>query len=248
MKTRKIKTVSLAESVAQRLLERIQQGEFGPGSRLPGERALQQQLGVGRLALREGLARLSALGVIRVEHGKGARVEDRINSQAVSTALAPLFPERDAKTMQDLVNARSLIEGELAARAAQRRTKGDVKRLESMLNDPGEALEDDHAYARLDYDFHREVARLADNEFLNVMHQALSDHIRSFLLFYAKAHADRKGAIERHRDIVKAIARGDASRARESMRSHITACKSSVEAYIAKKRKRQHEQPSQPGA
>ena len=64
-----IQPMSKAEAIVQHLVGRIRAGEFGPGDRLPSERHLQRELGVGRLSLREGLARLSALGIIRVDHG-----------------------------------------------------------------------------------------------------------------------------------------------------------------------------------
>lgn len=227
-----IKRTSTAEAIVEYLLERIQCGDLGPGDRLPSERQLQAELGVGRLSLREALARLSALGIIRVDHGRGAFVRERIDSEAVGKALLPLFPERDAKKLHDLVSARSLIEGELAALAASRRSDGDVAALEAILSNPGEALEDDEALADLDYSFHREIARIADNEFLTAMLEALASHIRSFLLHYAAAHTDHQEAIDRHLPILEAIRDRDPERARHSIRTHIDACRSSLEAYV----------------
>ena len=90
-----IKRVSTPEVIVQYLIGRIREGEFGPGDQLPSKRQLQIRLGVGRLSLREGLARLRAIGIVRIEHGKDAYIQKTIN--------------RDT-----LVSARGLIEGELA--------------------------------------------------------------------------------------------------------------------------------------
>ena len=227
-----IRRTSTAEAIVDHLLGRIRGGEFGPGDWLPSERLLQEQLGVGRLSLREALARLSALGIIRVDHGKGACIQEHIDKDVLINALVPAFPTRNPKTLQDLVEARALIEGELAAKAASHHTQTDIERLRCILDEPGEALGNDRALADLDYSFHREIARIADNEFLTVMMEALSDHIRTFLLTYVQAYRDPTGVIDRHRPLLQAISSGDADRARECARKHIDVCKSSLDAYI----------------
>jgi GntR family negative regulator for fad regulon and positive regulator of fabA len=58
------------------LLEAILDGEFPPGSALPGERTLSAQLGVARPALREAIQRLARDGWLTVAHGKATLVND----------------------------------------------------------------------------------------------------------------------------------------------------------------------------
>jgi GntR family transcriptional repressor for pyruvate dehydrogenase complex len=227
-----IRRTSAPEAIVEHLLGRIRGGEFGPGDWLPSERLLQEQLGVGRLSLREAMARLSALGIIRVDHGKGACIQTRIDKDVLINALIPSFPARNPKTLQDLVEARALIEGELAAKAALHHTDEDIDKLQRILDEPGEAMVNDRVLAELDYSFHREVARIADNEFLTVMMEALSDHIRTFLLNYVRAYRDPVSVIDRHRPLLKAISTGNADLARDCARKHIDVCRSSLDAYI----------------
>ena len=227
-----VRRTSTAEAIEQHIIGRIRTGEFGPGDRLPSECRLQSQLGVGRLSLREALARLRALGIIRVDHGKGAFVQKRINCDTIINALVPFFPERDIKALEDLVNARGLIEGELAAQAAAKRTDNDVKRLKSILNNSEDAFKNERLLAELDYKFHCEVAKIADNHFLTVMLQALRNHIRSFLLHYVRACDDPKSVIDRHKPILQAIIDRDPEIAREAAHKHVNMCKSSLEAYM----------------
>jgi len=232
----KLKRMSTAEAIVDHFKDEISTGRLGPGQKLPSERQLQESLGVSRLALREGLARLCALGIIRVEHGRGAFVQERVDGETLGSALVPLFPERDAKSLGDLVEARSLIEGEMAARAARRRTKEDVRALTRMLDEGLASVRDDASLAELDYAFHREIARIADNAFLGLMLEALSGHIRSFLTEYARAHKSRAEALERHRPILKAIADRNAEKAREAARKHVDACRSSLEKYVKRRK------------
>ena len=73
----------MAEAVFRHLKDRIRNGELQPGDSLPSERELQAELGVSRISLREGLARLSALGLVEVSHGKGTIVSRAVSLQSV---------------------------------------------------------------------------------------------------------------------------------------------------------------------
>ncbi|WP_435172241.1 NUDIX domain-containing protein [Actinacidiphila sp. bgisy145] len=68
--------------VYRTLRERISTGKVGPGAKLPSERALVEELDIGRTALRQALARLVAEGVLEV-HGRSAYV---VPAPAVSAA------------------------------------------------------------------------------------------------------------------------------------------------------------------
>ena len=57
--------------VVEQLREAIYSGRVRPGQRLPGERQLSEELGVGRPTLREALRSLEAVGIIDVRPGKG---------------------------------------------------------------------------------------------------------------------------------------------------------------------------------
>lgn len=229
-----VRRTSTAEAIVEHLLERIRLGEYGPGDRLPSERKMQGDLGVGRLSLREGLARLSALGVIRVDHGKGAYVCESIDTAAIGNALVPLIAQRNAKSMRDLIETRIVLEAELAARAAQRRTEKDLQHLEEMLDEPGAALTNDQALADLDLAFHGEIARIAGNEFLQVIREALAAQIRAFLVHFARSQSDHAEAIANHRPILQAIRDGEPDLARQAATEHICSCTESVENYLGK--------------
>ena len=229
----KVRRVSAAEAVRKNLVKRIRDGEFGPGDPLPSERELQDRLGVGRLSLREGLAGLSALGIIQVDHGRGGYVRESVDHDAVANAMVPLFPERDAKALTDLLDARRLVEGELTALAAAKRTEDDLSRLRLILDEPGDALTNEEAMADLDYAFHREISRIADNQFLDVILDALRYHIRAFLSHYARSqNKNPAGVIERHRPVLTAIEARDPEAARKAAQEHITGCRKAVTEFM----------------
>src|SRR5579862_8375601 len=118
----------LAESVAQQLLEAVR--GLPPGTRVPSERELTKELGVGRSTVREALNGLALLGVIEVRHGQGAfvvgDVEDPTESGVLETAL-------ERGVTKEFVEARLVVEVE--GMAAERRTDEDLKQLESALEE-----------------------------------------------------------------------------------------------------------------
>ncbi|MHC4434605.1 MAG: FadR/GntR family transcriptional regulator, partial [Planctomycetota bacterium] len=201
------------------------------------ERHLQEELGVGRLSLREGLARLSALGIIRIDHGKGAFVQARASSTSLAHAMTPCFSERDQKTMEDLVHTRELIEGELSSLAAQYRQEGDIQKLEAILENPGIPLMDEKELADVDLAFHMEIARVANNQFLAVMLKAIRTNIHGYLVHYVRAVNDPLLVVNRHWPILQAIIDQAPDQARELALAHVRECKSNLQSYVEAQRK-----------
>ena len=223
-----IQKVTAAEAVVESLKGRIRDGEFPPGGRLPSEQTLMQAYDVSRLTLREALARLAALGIIRVRHGKGAFVSNVISISALDDVLIPFFPNSDGRHMNDLVEARNLMESEIAAKAAKIRTTEQIKHLNGLLVCDEGILNDPELFADRDYAFHFALVQMSDNQFFVALYQALYRHIRSFLIRYAQSIDDRAAAMEKHRPILKAIMEQDVELARKLAREHAGMCASYI--------------------
>ena len=101
-----LQKTSAVEAVVKLLIDRIHSGEYRAGQKLPSERLLQEEIGVGRLTLREALSRLNAMGIITTAHGRGTYVEADIKSQTFRDFLVPYFALNDPKRLRDLVVAR----------------------------------------------------------------------------------------------------------------------------------------------
>ncbi len=224
--------ITATEAILESLKERIRSGEFGPGDQLPSEQRMLEEYGVSRLTLREALARLVALGIILVRHGKGAFVAKNISISALDNVLIPLFPLYDASRMQDLVETRNIIESEVVARVAENRSDNDIKHLRGLLQFDENVLNDPERFAQLDYDFHLALVVMAGNQFLTVMYRALSQQIQSFLVRYATSIKDRQEAMERHRPILEAIINQDVETARQLAKEHAGICASCIKEIV----------------
>jgi GntR family transcriptional repressor for pyruvate dehydrogenase complex len=106
-------------------------GDLRPGARIPSERRLAEELGVGRTVVREALKSLALVGLIESRHGDGTYVADSTPesfSRAVEWRLVAWGGERG-----DVAEAIAVLEGDLAALAAERRTDADLLELHFHL-------------------------------------------------------------------------------------------------------------------
>ena len=65
------KKVTLVDMVEQKLLDFFSEGSYGPGSAIPSEVKLSEELGVARSVLREALSRLKMMGIIESRTKRG---------------------------------------------------------------------------------------------------------------------------------------------------------------------------------
>ena len=239
----KLIKISTAEAVVNYFKGRIKSGRLIPGDKLPSERQLQEILGVSRFSLREGLARLNALGLLRISQGKGAFVSGNTSAQSLENVLIPMTFSQDEKTLEDLMEARATIEGEIAAKAAQCCTDEDLDRLTAILDRSEAGLDDPISFGRLDFEFHRALGQICPNRFYRLMTDALSDSVDSFLRAHARPMDNRQEAAQSHRQILDAVRKRDVETARELTRRHIHRCKANYKKHTHKKDTR-HDKPS----
>lgn len=227
----KIQKITATEALVENLKERITSCEFGPGEKLPSEQSLLKEYNVSRLTLRDALARLAAVGVIRVQHGKGAFVNAKVSVPALENVLIPMFVQQNRTRMKELIEARNLIESEIAANVALGRTDKEIKHLEKLLKYDESTITSADIFADRDYAFHLALSEISRNEFYHSMYQALYRQIRFFLIQYAKSISDWKEALDRHRPILEAIIEQDEQRARNLAREHAGICASFIQQY-----------------
>ena len=125
----RIRRQVIAEEVAERIEELITSGKLALGDKLPPERELARELHISRPTLREGIRALSAIGTVRVEHGKGSFVAGHPSQARRVTAdgsPAP-FPR------PLLIRLRALLFAAAAAQAAARLDQAALDELTERL-------------------------------------------------------------------------------------------------------------------
>ena len=169
-----IRIPKTAEVLASRVRKAIIRGELKAGDKLPSEAQLISDFEVSRPTIREAIRILESEGLISVSRGArgGARV-NAVSSEMLSRATGIALQARGA-TMEDIYQARALIEPPAARLAAQSRPAEAAKALRAQL-DVELTVEGHLARAKAVADFHRTLLEECGNIALGVVGRALQD-------------------------------------------------------------------------
>ena len=111
--------VTLTQSCLEALSSAIESGTYPPGSRLPSETELAEELAISRPTLRETLRLLEARGMVRRQHGRGTFVRERPINKDLNRNFGITTMIRDAGYVPSVrggVIVSSLADAELAER------------------------------------------------------------------------------------------------------------------------------------
>jgi DNA-binding FadR family transcriptional regulator len=209
----------VSEAIARDIVRRIGAEELAPGTQLPPEAKMLEEYRVGRGSLREALRILEVHGLISIKPGpRGGPTVDQVHAENFGR-MATLYFQMDGVTFADLIDARVIMEPTLAALAAQRR---DPQLLSELARFTGVPRVDDDEYARDADDFHRVVAAMSGNPVMTLFGQSLTDILHDRLTPPLFPKSRRAGVLNVHCAIAKAVTDGDATRAEQLMREHMT--------------------------
>ncbi|MFZ4287485.1 FadR/GntR family transcriptional regulator [Variovorax sp. HJSM1_2] len=209
----------LYRQIAGQLQALIESGEFPVGARLPAERELAVQLGVSRPSVREALIALEVEGWVEVRTGSGvyvlARQADTRKQAVPSSEWGPL----------ELIRARRVVEGEIAAIAAVQARPADLTAMAQAIA----AMQRDTDKGVLpmagDRAFHLAIVQACGNAVLTETVLQFWDSRRGPLFErlggYFETVASWRAAIGEHQEIYAAIVARDADRARRAMQEHM---------------------------
>ncbi|MFK7829605.1 MAG: FadR/GntR family transcriptional regulator [Congregibacter sp.] len=204
-------------SVADKITQLINDGVYPPGSRLPGERELAEQLGVSRVTIREAEIALQAQGYLAIKTGSGVYVlepTERVGQQLPNVSAF------------ELTEARLLFESEaaaLAARAIDDRTLDQLAALvEKMSDDDPQRAE---ATQQADREFHLTIAAASGNAAVQYIIETLWK-LRTELTDVVTVHeavCSEETASDRyteHAEVLEGLRNHDSTAARTAMQRH----------------------------
>jgi DNA-binding FadR family transcriptional regulator len=217
----------IADLAAQELRRQIVRHELAEGDALPSESALMKHFGISRPTLREAFRVLESEGLIKVRRGAhgGARVQTP--NREAAARYAGLVLEYRGTTLEDVYDARNVIEPPCAALLARRRTRKDLKLLQAALDEARDTLDDPIAATQRHNDFHALVIELAGNETMTLLNGIVQRIIdvssweHTARSTSANDRANRK-AFQAHERLVQHIVDQDAEAAHEQWRQHVS--------------------------
>ncbi len=209
-----VRVGNVFEETMERLMRAIRLGQFPPGSRLPPERDLAEELRVSRTTLREALAELQANSYVTVRRGRygGSYVADSLPDHPA----APL----DADEVWDVLTLRRILEPAAAELAAQRGLTGPQRDQFWSLH---EELTDCSVgkYRPLDSRLHLRIAELSGSPSLLTAVADTRARVNSLLDRIPLLPTNLDHANQQHTEVVVAILDGNPEGARSAMLDHL---------------------------
>lgn len=200
-----VRPIERAESLTQRVYQEIERmivsGELEPGTRV-NENGLAEQMMVSRGPIREATRALVKAGLLVSVPARGVFVRQMSDAE-----------------VGENYDVRALLTGLMCARAAQRRTAGDVAALARLVTRMEEAIREERLteYYQINLEFHDAIGRIAGH---GCAHRVYEDLIRETHLLRRSLSSPGQTNSE-HRGIVEAIASGDPDLSRRLGEEHV---------------------------
>jgi len=201
-------------AVTEALRAAILAGEYAPKQRLV-EIDLCARFGTSRFILRSALQELAAQGLVEFQRNRGARVREVSLSEAV-----------------EITEVRILLEGLLAARAAERVTNTDIAMLRKLSKDMRAAVEKSEllTYSELNARLHGAIRDIAAHETASRLLRQLRDQTVRHQFSLSLVPGRPMVSLPQHEAIVAAITARDPAAAQQAMHAHL---QSVIEAFRA---------------
>ena len=217
----KIDRSAVSQQVVDQVKELIMNQKYLAGDKLPPERVMAELLGVGRPAIREALKILEAVGIVEIRHGSGSYLKEANFDFATFPMTIMLSNEKEI--INELIEAREIVELEIISLAVRRADEGDIKRLGDFVEMRKSTDEIVRLEGKYDYDFEAILGEIAKNRILlsiqKATHALWEISLRKIKVQPLPVHVINC----EHQEIFEAIRAGDEKTAREAMTYHLRA-------------------------
>lgn len=205
----------VVDAVVEAMLKAIEEGRFVPGKKIPTERILTKEFGVSRTSLREAFQKLEQLGKLTIRQGDGTYLNPPEVSQKISLALA-----LNKVSMSQYIEVRELLEIAAIPLIVERATTEEMENLTQLINKQAENLENNHAFAQLDMEFHQTLMAMAQNVVLLQCWSVSGPALREQMLRICAVHGMKQRAFKDHQKLFDYIAAAEIKKAQSQIRQH----------------------------
>lgn len=179
--------------------------------------SLARKLGVSATPVREALVRADAIGIVQRENNKGFRVA----------------PRPAAAELEDLFEARIVVEAKTASLAAMRADEELIEHLERTWEyqkswGAKQSFASFRGFLDADREFHALIAKAAGNRFLSSALEMLGSHVQRYRSFDDQVVTDQAETLVEHRGIIEALRDMNALAAESAMTLHLANLRSRV--------------------
>lgn len=205
------------QKVREFIIGGIRSGAWRANGKLPTERALSEQLGVPRSAVRDALAVLENGGAVTRIIGSGTYVREAEPAAAANDAAPAASPA-------EIMEARLMVEPQLAQLAAINADQSDFARFDECIRE-GDAADAFEAFEHWDAALHQAIARSTHNRLVIELYAMITrarDLTEWGELKRRSLSAERRELYRaEHRAIVAALQARDVARAEAALAGHL---------------------------
>ena len=212
MNTKSTQKQNVVNDVFEQLRQKLIDGNWAPGSRLPSEQELCTLLNVSRVSVRSAVQRLRDLGVVITRQGSGSYISEDFTPQTLNNRLRPVM-NLSKEEFHDMMVFRQTVEFKCMELAVIHATPEDILSLEQALNRMLVNKNDYKKYSEADFDFHLAIAKASQNKvFYNVM-LSIKDSYYYYLEELNRALGITLESVDTHIKVYLAMKNRDASTA-----------------------------------
>jgi GntR family transcriptional repressor for pyruvate dehydrogenase complex len=212
------------EEICERIRAQIAAGILRPGDKLPPERDLAQQLGVGRNALREALRSLEIAGIVRLQKGaRGGAFIQAGDANRMSEVVRDML-SLGSISVAELTETRMHIQDLVVRLACERALEADFEAIEANIERTRQMTAEGRYLDRVECsrEFYRLLVAAAHNKVLAMMVRSVTEILMQFV--YTRVAAGGKPQprlVEKRRAFLAALRARDAQKAARLMQTHL---------------------------
>lgn len=226
MNFKAINKKSTLEIIIQQIKNQIKKGILKPGEKLPSERKLAGLLGVSRASVREAIQALAFSGYLEVIQGKGTYILEMATKY---DEIVNFFSEFSNYSLDYLMEARIMLEGEFARLAALNASQEEIDVIEKIFNEIAKSR-DLNSFVVKDLELHLTIAKATHNPFMNGLMKIIGEMLyKETQRIIGISRYTRENTIETTRSLVQAIKQRNTEKAKELMSKHIRDIRVSLE-------------------
>lgn len=217
----RIRNVKLSEEIEKQIRGVILSEKLKAGDKLPSEHELSKMFNASRTTVRQAKRVLETEGYIYTKQGvTGGTYIREMNVSPVISSITNMLKFKSI-TLQDITEARLVIEPEAAKLAAVRATDDDIANLEECLEKLRQVVQERRRSTTTNLHFHRTIAECAKSPVLFFINQALMELLLGDLSKRPLDLDQNLFLLEQHVGIFEAIKARDPEEACTQLRNHI---------------------------
>lgn len=206
------------DDVIEYIQKAIWNGTFQPGDRLPSERKLAEQLGLGRPHIRAAIKKMELYGILKTFPQSGTVVAEFTKDQMDKMITNALKVSQ--YDYYSLVYVRVLLEIEACKLAAQNRTEEDIREIEEAMK-AWDDCESSEERVEKDFAFHQAIARSSHNPVISMLLLTITSDIMRYYHKYRFCVVKKTIVRSEHNEYLQKIKDHDADGMKELVLRHL---------------------------